>query len=163
LVRITLERPEAAPHLARKLYRAFVAEGTDPGPDLLEPLADVLRSSGYSIRRALEVILRSRHLYSSEAYRRRVKSPVEYTIGLLRMLEIPRPKVNLLAAAAACGRQGQELFAPPNVNGWEGGNDLDQQQHAARAPQLGDRRRLGQPRLRRAHLRPGCLGRGTTA
>jgi hypothetical protein len=54
-------------------------------------------------------------------YRRRVKSPAEYTVGLLRILEVPRSKVNLLAAATACSRQGQELFAPPNVKGWEGG------------------------------------------
>lgn len=121
VVRITLERPEAARHLARKLYHAFVSEGTEPGPELIEPLADVLRSSGYSIRRAMEVILRSRHFYSAATHRRRVKSPAESTIGLLQMLEVPRPKVNLLAAAAACGRQGQELFAPPNVEGWEGG------------------------------------------
>jgi uncharacterized protein (DUF1800 family) len=121
VVRITLERPEAARHLARALYRAFVSEEGEPGSDLVEPLADVLRSSDYSVRGAMEVILRSRHFYSSAAYRRRVKSPAEYTIGLLRMLEVPRSKVNLLAAATACGRQGQELFAPPNVKGWDGG------------------------------------------
>ena len=49
IVRITLARPEAAQHLARKLYRAFVAEEPDPPPDLIEPLADSLRSSDYSI------------------------------------------------------------------------------------------------------------------
>ncbi|SIO05626.1 Protein of unknown function [Singulisphaera sp. GP187] len=121
VVRIALERPEAARHLAGKLYRAFVAEEADPEPELIEPLAETLRSSGFSIRRVLEVILQSRHFYSAAAYRRRVKSPVDYTIGLLRMLEVPRPKVSLLATATACGRQGQELFAPPNVKGWEGG------------------------------------------
>jgi len=121
VVRIALERPEAARHLARKLYRAFVAELADPAPELIEPLAEALRSTWYSIRRVMEVILRSKHLYSVNTSRRRVKSPVEYTVGLLRMLEVPRTKVNLLAAASACGRQGQELFAPPNVKGWEGG------------------------------------------
>jgi hypothetical protein len=98
-----------------------VAEADEPGPDLIDPLADTLRSSGYSIRRAMEVILRSRHFYAAATYRRRIKSPAEYTVGLLRMLEVPRPKVSLLAAAASCGRQGQELFAPPSVKGWEGG------------------------------------------
>jgi uncharacterized protein (DUF1800 family) len=121
VIRITLERPEAARHLARKLYRAFVSEATEPGPELIEPLAELLRTTGYSIRRTVEVILRSRNFFSESTYRRRVKPPVEYTIGLLRMLEVPRLKVNLLAAATACGRQGQELFAPPNVKGWEGG------------------------------------------
>ena len=121
IIRITLERPEAARHLARKLYRAFVAEDVEPGPERIEPLAEVLRSSGYSIKRTMEVILRSRHFYSASAYRRRVKSPAEFTIGLVRVLDVPRTKVNLLAAASACGRQGQELYAPPNVKGWDGG------------------------------------------
>jgi hypothetical protein len=120
-VRITLERPETARRLARKLYRAFVAEAPDPSPGLIEPLAEVLRSSGYSIRRAIEVMFRSRHFYAKDVDRRRIKSPVEYAVGLLRILEVPRSRVNLPATASACARQGQELFAPPNVSGWDGG------------------------------------------
>ncbi len=121
IVRITLQRPEAARHLARKLYRAFVAEEPEPAPELIEPLADALRSSDYSIERVMDMILRSRHFYSKASYRHRIKSPVEFTVGLLRILQVPRPNVNLLAAATACTRQGQELFAPPSVKGWEGG------------------------------------------
>jgi uncharacterized protein (DUF1800 family) len=121
VVRIVLERPETARRLALKLYRAFVADAPEPDPELIEPLADALRSGGYSIRRTIEIMLKSRHFYAKETDRRRVKSPVEYTVGLLRILEIPRPKVSLPAAASACARQGQELFAPPNVGGWDGG------------------------------------------
>jgi uncharacterized protein (DUF1800 family) len=121
IVRITLARPEAARHLAHKLYRAFVAEEPDPARELIEPLADALRTSDYSIRRVMDTILRSRHFYSEVSYRRRVKSPAEFTVGLLRVLEVPRSKVNLMAAANACTKQGQELFAPPSVKGWDGG------------------------------------------
>jgi uncharacterized protein (DUF1800 family) len=121
IVRITLARPEAARHLAGKLYRAFVAEEPEPAPELIEPLANVLRSSDFSIQRAMQVILGSRHFYSRAAYRRRIKSPVEYTVGLLRMIEVPRPNVSLMAATAACARQGQELYDPPSVKGWDGG------------------------------------------
>lgn len=121
VVRITLERPETARRLARKLYRAFVAEVPDPSPGLIEPLAEVLRSSGYSIRRVIEVMLRSRHFFATDSDRRRIKPPLEYAVGLLRILEAPRSRVNLPATASACARQGQELFAPPNVSGWDGG------------------------------------------
>ena len=34
---------------------------------------------------------------------------------------MPRADVNLLALAAACELQGQDLFYPPNVKGWDGG------------------------------------------
>jgi hypothetical protein len=40
----------------------------------------------------------------------------------VRTLEVPRPALNPLALAAACDAQGQELFAPPNVEGWVGGS-----------------------------------------
>jgi uncharacterized protein (DUF1800 family) len=121
IVRIVLARPEAARQLARKLYRAFVADEPDPAPELIEPLAETLRTGDYSIAQVMGKILSSRHFYSQAAYRHRIKSPAEFTVGLLRMLEVPRPKVNLMAAATACTKQGQELFAPPGVNGWDGG------------------------------------------
>jgi uncharacterized protein (DUF1800 family) len=121
VVRIVLGRPEAARHLARKLYRTFVAEEPEPPSELIGPLAEALRLSNFSIRRVIGVIVKSRHFYSSASHRHRIKSPVEFIVGSLRVLEVPRAKVNLMAAAAACTRQGQELFAPPSVKGWDGG------------------------------------------
>src|SRR5947199_1625751 len=51
--------------------------------------------------------------------RSQVKSPVQWLVGSMRILkrELPPPAVcsNLLA------NLGQELFAPPNVKGWDGG------------------------------------------
>src|SRR5262249_10225782 len=51
----------------------------------------------------------------------RIKSPVEFTPGIVRALELPRGSARLVAMAMKCDRQGQELFAPPNVKGWDGG------------------------------------------
>ncbi len=121
IVRITLEQPDAAEFLAAKLYRQFIDESTEPTRELLEPLAHTLRSGGYAIAKVLEMILRSRLFFSAKVHRRRVKSPVAHSLGLVRMLEIPRSDLNLLIVTAACDRQGQELFAPPNVDGWPGG------------------------------------------
>ena len=45
IVRITLERPEAATFLARKLYRWFVSESGTPGPELIEPLAEEVKAA----------------------------------------------------------------------------------------------------------------------
>jgi uncharacterized protein (DUF1800 family) len=120
IVRITLEQPACATFLCRKLYRYFVSE-TGPPAGLLAPLAGRLRKSKYSLRTVVETILRSRHFYSAGVRRQKVASPVEHSLGLVRALEVPRANVNLLALAAACGRQGQELFYPPNVKGWDGG------------------------------------------
>ena len=122
IVRITLERPEAATFMARKLYRLFVSEFETPGPELIEPLAEEIHRNQFAIGPTVGVIVRARHFYSRAAYRQRIKSPVEWSAGLVRMLEVERSAFNPLALSAACDAQGQELFAPPNVGGWVGGS-----------------------------------------
>ena len=121
IVRIVLDRPEAAEFLARKLWHHFVSEREGPEADTLGPLAGAIRSHGFAIRPVVAMILRSRVFFAAASYRERIKGPVETSAGLIRMLELPRAEFRPLALAAACDRQGQELFAPPNVKGWVGG------------------------------------------
>jgi uncharacterized protein (DUF1800 family) len=120
IIRITLEQPACAEFLCRKLYRFLVSEAKEPSDDLIAPLAEELRKNKYAIGPVVGTILRSRHFYSEEAIRQRIKCPVEFSLGLLRTLEVPRGDVRLLALAVACDKQGQELFYPPNVKGWDG-------------------------------------------
>jgi uncharacterized protein DUF1800 len=115
---IALNQPAAALFLARKLYRFFVSESADPPNALLEPLAERLRTSDFEIAPVVAMILRSRHFFSEHAYRQRIKSPVEYALGVVRVVKpdaAPRDLVNPLE------QMGQSLFAPPNVKGWVGG------------------------------------------
>ncbi len=121
VARITLDQPAAALHLARKLYRFFVRDDEEARLELLGALAYEIRTHDFSVRHVLELILRSRHFYSAEVRRHLIKSPVEYSAGLVHMLEIPRSRVDLVTVASICGRQGQSLFHPPNVKGWDGG------------------------------------------
>ncbi len=121
IVRIALNRPEAATFLAGKLYQWFFSESPPPGPELIESLAEEVKRHQFAIGPIVAVILRSQHFYSPTAIRQRIKSPVEFSAGLVRMLEVPRTALNPLALSAACDAQGQELFAPPNVEGWVGG------------------------------------------
>jgi uncharacterized protein (DUF1800 family) len=121
IARVTLEQPAAAEHLARKLYRYLVRDDAEPGSALLDPLADRIRASGFSIRNTLDLILRSQHFYSVSVRRHLIKSPVEFTAGLFRVLRIPPTRIDLVRLAGVCDRQGQSLFYPPNVKGWDGG------------------------------------------
>jgi uncharacterized protein (DUF1800 family) len=121
LVRLVLEQPGCAVFICRKLYRHFVRDDIEPSPESIEPLAGEFRTSGYSIRRVVDVILRSRHFYSQSVYRRRMASPVELCVGLVRTLDVARSEIPLLPVAEACAAQGQHLFYPPNVAGWAGG------------------------------------------
>jgi uncharacterized protein (DUF1800 family) len=121
IVRIVLEQRPTAEFLCRRLYRFLVSEGDEPTGELLGPLVDEFRAHQYSVHYLLGVILRSRHFYERSVRRKRIKSPVEWSAELIRSLEVPRSDVSLLALAAACERQGQDLFYPPNVKGWDGG------------------------------------------
>ncbi len=121
IVRITLEQPACAVFVCRKLYRFFVNDAEEPAPELIQPLADELRRHRYSIRHVVGIMLRSRFFYARAAYRRVIKSPVDLSAGLVRMLEVPRAGLSLPALARACAEQGQDLFYPPNVKGWDGG------------------------------------------
>jgi uncharacterized protein (DUF1800 family) len=119
VVRIVLEQPAAGRWLAKRLYRQFVSEQPAPPEALLEPLAQRLRESDYQIAEAIRMILRSRLFFSQHAYRRRIKSPVDYVVGLLHQLgSSASPSVLSVGVAEL----GQELFAPPSVKGWDGGS-----------------------------------------
>jgi Protein of unknown function (DUF1800) len=116
--RIALAQPPAALFLVRKLYALFVNETEAPPEKLLEPLAERFRTSDYDIADLVATILRSRHFFSEHAYRRRIKSPVEHVLGVVRAVQptaAPRELVPPLE------QMGQSLFAPPNVKGWTGG------------------------------------------
>jgi hypothetical protein len=124
VVRIVLEQPAAARFLVRKLYRYLISEGDAPPDTLLEPLAARYRASGYDTADLVAAMLRSRLFFSDHAFRQRVKSPVEYVVGMLRSLEAradPSPENSPPQQPRLMDGLGQALFAPPNVKGWAGG------------------------------------------
>jgi uncharacterized protein (DUF1800 family) len=117
-VRILLEQPAAARFIVRKLFRQFVSEAESPPDSLLEPLVDEFRRSGLDIEPTVRRILSSRLFFSETAYRQRIKSPVEFLIGAVVGLGASVPMQRLVSMMDGLG---QDLFAPPNVKGWEGG------------------------------------------
>lgn len=121
VAQILLDQPACAEFLCEKLFTLFVSEVDKPSRELIAPLADALRQSGYELRVPIRTILLSRLFHDSSMRRRRVKSPVELTVGAVRSLEISKPTVSADALADACTRMGQGLFAPPSVAGWDGG------------------------------------------
>jgi uncharacterized protein (DUF1800 family) len=122
VVRIVVDRPEAARFLVGKLYRLFISESASPPARLLEPLAESFRKSDYDIGALVKTILRSRHFFSDYAYRQRIKSPVEFVAGAARSLvKIDKAELPPTVLASQVGTMGQQLFEPPNVKGWAGG------------------------------------------
>jgi hypothetical protein len=127
VVKIVLEQPAAARFLVRKLYTYLISEIAPPD-SLLEPLCESFRASDYDIAALVKRMLSSRFFYSEHAFRKRIKSPVEYAIGAVRAIYHgyeetdvnfrPLPQQSLVSRLTT---MGQALFAPPNVKGWPGG------------------------------------------
>jgi uncharacterized protein (DUF1800 family) len=127
VVKIILEQPAAARFLVRKLYSYLVSEIAPPD-GLLEPLCDQFRKSEYDIGALVKTMLSSRLFYSDHAFRKRIKSPVEYALGAVRAIyrrfDDSDPHYRPLQHQPLIkwlGTMGQALFAPPNVKGWTGG------------------------------------------
>ena len=118
IVRICLEQKSAPYFIAGKLFRFLVSETIPATQELLQPLAVEFQSRGYDFGWLVETILRSNLFFSSQAYRARVKSPVEFTIGIVRGLE---GRIGTTALAQSLEELGQNLFYPPSVKGWDGG------------------------------------------
>jgi len=110
-------QPQAAMFITAKIWNFFAGEM--PSPEWNTELADVFRNSGNDFKPLMRVMFSCEEFYSDSVIRNEVKSPTQWLVGSVRMLEceLPPPLVstNLLRSL------GQDLFAPPNVKGWDGG------------------------------------------
>jgi len=123
-----LEQPACAQFLAAKLASWFLSDlpedlggEASSGSDCLAPLAETLRTTRYDLTATLRFLLRSRIFFDPAMRRRKVKSPVEFTVGMVRSLDLIKPTLRLNELAQANNTMGQRLFAPPGVAGWDGG------------------------------------------
>jgi uncharacterized protein (DUF1800 family) len=121
-VRIACRQPRAATHIARRLYRTLLSNIDDPSPELIAPLAATMRCAGdVDVARGIELVIRSRIFHSEECRTRRVKSPLELAVGVIRGFEMFDNPPDLVDLEIHLTRMGQRLFYPPGVAGWPGG------------------------------------------
>ncbi|HYA20464.1 MAG TPA: DUF1800 domain-containing protein [Burkholderiales bacterium] len=114
---ILLAQPDTADFIVAKMWREFIAPTPDPRE--VARIADQFRGSHYEIKIALRAILLSDAFYSQNNRALLIKSPVELVVGTLRQFDFSVPDALPFAFAAA--QLGQNLFSPPNVKGWPGG------------------------------------------
>ncbi|GAB4176132.1 MAG: DUF1800 domain-containing protein [Rhodocyclaceae bacterium] len=114
---ILLAQPATAELVVARLWREFVS----PRPDPREAarIAARFRDSGYEIKVALRELLLSAAFWARENRGVLTKSPVDLVAGTLRSLEIEIG--DALPFALVLRSLGQDLFAPPGVKGWPGG------------------------------------------
>ena len=114
---ILLAHPRTAEHVVEKLWREFVS--MRPDPTEVARVARLYRQSGYETTVALKALLTSDAFYAPENRAALIKSPVDLVVGTLRQFSFATG--DMLPFALTLAQLGQNLFAPPNVKGWPGG------------------------------------------
>jgi uncharacterized protein (DUF1800 family) len=117
VIRILLEYPATSKRLVSKLYNWLICETEPPDANLIAPLAESF-AKDYDVQKVMETMLRSNLFFSPAAYRRRIKCPAEFAVGIIRGLE---GVVSTTELAQDLANLGQNLCYPPTVNGWAGG------------------------------------------
>jgi uncharacterized protein (DUF1800 family) len=126
IVNICLEQKACPLFICRKLFRFLVSETIEPTAELLEPLAEQFRKSDFDFGALVGTVLRSNLFFSPEAYRSRIKGPVDFALGIVRGLEGHLPDergrgFGTTALGDVLEELGQNVFHPPSVKGWDGG------------------------------------------
>jgi uncharacterized protein (DUF1800 family) len=127
IVDIILEKEEVSHFIVRKIYRWFVfydiTEQVET--EVIAPLAAIFRDNDYNIKSVLEVLFRSEHFFDVLSQGPMIKHPLDFSMGLLRQLEIqpsgtPRQLESLhIALEGFCNNIGMSYFTPPSVAGWK--------------------------------------------
>ena len=121
MITLLLQQPATGEFIVGKLWREFVSPDANSAANTaaVKKLAVDWRAANYEIKPLLREMLLSDAFWALENRGVLVKSPVDLVIGSLRQF---RFSVEDPAPFAVILRQlGQDLFNPPNVKGWPGG------------------------------------------
>lgn len=109
--------PETANRMARRLWTWFVSE-TDPAPDdFVNAISAVYLQSDTEMKPVIRAVLLSRHFIDAAHRYQRYAWPVEYVVRSLKETGYLGFSVN--DALTPLVNMGQQLYEPPDVNGWE--------------------------------------------
>ena len=121
-------QPEVAKYICRRLYRFFVYYDIDATIEaqVITPLADVFRQSGYNISTVMSTLLQSQHFFDVMQEGCIIKSPADFVVNYLRQLTLQFPTNTDLVTQyymwyqmwGYCFAMQQAIGDPPNVAGW---------------------------------------------
>ena len=119
VIDLLVDRPETPAFVCKKLWRTFVHQ--EPSDSDVAPMVEAYKRSGHQIAPAMRAMFTSPAFFAPHAVGRQIKSPIEYVVGVVRSLKADITDVKSYADAAAA--MGQDLYNPPDVSGWKGGEE----------------------------------------
>jgi uncharacterized protein (DUF1800 family) len=117
IARIICEQALTPKFLATRLWRFFAYQ--NPTTADIQPLVDAYHNHNHSVGAMMRALLTSSAFYAPKAYRARIKSPIEFVVGIFRNLGL----VGIEQGKGVLGAlevMGQAPYDPPNVAGWPG-------------------------------------------
>ncbi|MBR9845226.1 MAG: DUF1800 domain-containing protein [Algicola sp.] len=116
IIDIILKEKQCARFICRKIYRYFVNDTIDEVR--VEELATVFFKD-YNIETLMRHLFMSDWFYDDANIGSKIKSPIEFLVGLSRTVPLTFEKTNDVIKIQKL--LGQMLLNPPNVAGWKGG------------------------------------------
>jgi uncharacterized protein (DUF1800 family) len=117
LINAVARHPATGPRLARKLHRYFINEVDPPDEGFIQGLARLYYTRNFEIEPMVRAILLSPEFRDPSNYYKRYSWPVEFVVRSIK--EVGWNGFSLNSALDPLINMGQQLFEPPDVNGWE--------------------------------------------
>jgi uncharacterized protein (DUF1800 family) len=111
--------PATGPRLARKLYAFFVSDIAPAPQPFVDRVAAVYYATAFDMRRVMLAVLLSPEFQSDRSYFAKYSWPVEFVARAIR--EAGWEGFSVDQALSPLVAMGQQLYEPPDVNGWESG------------------------------------------
>ena len=120
LLHFLATRPATAHFISRELAKRFVSD--DPPQSLVDRMAGSYMSSGGDISQVLKTLFHSPEFWSTNVYRAKVKTPIEYVVSAARASGARID--NLRPLANALRQMGMPLYGcvPPTGYSWQSSN-----------------------------------------
>jgi uncharacterized protein (DUF1800 family) len=116
LIQALAGHPETARRLARRLWEWFVSEFEAPDPVFVDQIAGVYLASDTNMKPVMRAVMLSPQFTSPARFHQRYGWPAEFVIRSLK--EVGHVGFSVNGAESAMGNMGQQLYEPPDVNGW---------------------------------------------
>ncbi|WP_458628418.1 DUF1800 domain-containing protein [Winogradskyella sp. PC D3.3] len=115
IIDIILENKQCAAFISDKIYRYFV--NPKPNKQHIQAMAEVFYKD-YNIENLMRFVFLSDWFYDEVNIGSKIKSPIEYLVGLTNTVPVTFEKEKDLIKIQKL--LGQTLLDPPNVAGWKG-------------------------------------------
>jgi uncharacterized protein (DUF1800 family) len=112
-----VRNPATGRRIATRLYKFFVNETAEPDAALITALTNAYLGNNYNIKAMLRVLFASSQFRAQANYFQRYSWPAEYVVKAIK--EVGWVGFSANNAMTPLSNMGQQLYEPPDVNGWE--------------------------------------------